>query len=99
MRQFDVYRPIGDGPLLLILQAEAVNSFSIVVAAPLYPADDWQDPVRHLQPRFAIDGQDFILATNYLAAVSRTQFGSVLTSLEPHRATILSALDFLFTGI
>jgi toxin CcdB len=99
MRQFDVHLPDGGGPLLLVLQAEAVSPFSIVVAAPLYAADDWHDPVRHLQPRLAIDGQDFILATNYLAAVPRSQFGAVLTSLEQHRATILAALDFLYTGI
>lgn len=99
MRQFDVHLPVGGGPLLLVLQAEAVSPFSIVVAAPLYPADDWHDPVRHLQPRLVIGDKDFILATNYLAAVPRSQFGTVLTSLEQHRATILAALDFLFTGI
>ena len=99
MRRFDVHLSTGGGPLLLVLQADTVNPFSIVVVAPLYPADDWHDPVRHLQPRLAIDGKDFILATNYLAAVPRTQLGAALSSLEHHRATILSALDFLFTGI
>lgn len=48
MRQFDVHRPNGDGPLLPVPQAEAVNRFP---------------------------------------------------SSSPHRATILAALDFLFTGI
>lgn len=100
MRQFDVHRPLsGTGPHLLVLQADVVNHFNVVVAAPLYPAEEWERPMRYLQPCFDIDGERFVLATNLLAAVPRSQFGSRVGSLEEHRADLLAALDFLFTGI
>lgn len=100
MRQFDVHQPAnGRGPLMVVLQADAVGGFNVVVAAPLYPVEDWEKPTRHLQPCLTIDGTPFVLATNHLAAVPRSQFGERVASLENHRPAILAALDFLFTGI
>ncbi|CAA7616269.1 CcdB family protein [Magnetospirillum sp. UT-4] len=98
MRQFDVYRP-RSGPHLLILQDDSINHFNAVVAAPLYPADDWERPMRHLQPIFDLDGQSYVLVTNLLAAIPRAHFTDCVHSLESHRDEIIAALDFLFTGI
>lgn len=100
MHQLDVHRSAnGEGPYLLVLQADTANHFNVVVAAPLYPADNWEKPTRHLQPCFRIGGERFVLATNLLAAIPRSQFGDRVCSLDAHRADILDALDFLFTGI
>ncbi|MGE5477647.1 MAG: CcdB family protein [Bacteroidales bacterium] len=100
MRQFDVHRPAsGKGPLLLVLQADEVNHFNAVVAAPLYSATEWDKPTRHLQPCVLVAGERYVLAPNLLAAIPRAHFGDRVESLVEHRADILAALDFLFTGI
>jgi len=100
MRQFDIYRPVsGNGPFLLVLQADAVNQFNVVVAAPLYPAQTWERPTRHLQPSFDVLGARYVLATNHLAAIPRAHFGDLVGSLDDHRSDIVDALNFLFTGI
>lgn len=100
MRQFDIHRSAdGRGPYLLVLQADVVNHFNVVVAAPLYPAHAWEKPTRHLQPSFEVLGERFVLATNHLAAIPRAHLGDLIGSLDEHRSDILDALDFLFTGI
>jgi toxin CcdB len=99
MRQFDVFRSLAGGPLLLVLQADALGEFNVVVTAPLYQADEWQKPTRHLQPVFQVGDQNWVLVTNHLAAIPRSQLGERVTSLAEHRNDIIAALDFLFTGI
>lgn len=100
MRQFDIHRSADSrGPYLLVMQADVVNHFNVVVAAPLYPAHAWEKPTRHLQPSFEFLGEQYVLVTNHMAAVPRQQFGEVVASLDEHRSDILAALDFLFTGI
>lgn len=100
MGQLDVHeRADGAGPLLIILQADAVQVLNVVVAAPLYPDSEWKNAARHLHPRFDIDGRGYVLVTNHLAAVPVETIGRKIASLADHRFDIINALDFLFTGI
>lgn len=100
MRQFDVFRSANPGgPLLVVLQADELSHFNVVVSAPLYPAAQWEQPARHLQPVVAVAGAAMVLATNHLAAVPRATFGEYVASLAAYRTDIVAALDFLFTGI
>ena len=100
MRQFDVFRSIHPGgPLLVVLQADELSPFNVVVSAPLYPAAQWEKPTLHLQPVMTVAGEAMVLVTNHLAAVPRAAFGAYVASLADHRTDIIGALDFLFTGV
>jgi toxin CcdB len=100
MRQFDVFRPMGGaGPLLLVLQADELSPFNVVVAAPLYRADEWEQPTRDLQPVLDVAGEEMVLVTNHLAAIPCNRLGTRVGSLADRRHDIIAALDFLFTGI
>lgn len=100
MRQFDVFRPAHPGgPLLVVLQADELSHFNVVVSAPLYPVAQWEKPTRHLQPVMIVAGEAMVLATNHLAAVPRAILGEYVASLAEHRTEIIGALDFLFTGV
>ncbi|PIW46612.1 MAG: plasmid maintenance protein CcdB [Zetaproteobacteria bacterium CG12_big_fil_rev_8_21_14_0_65_54_13] len=104
MAQFDVYRnPNPDTntfiPYLLDVQADLLDVLATRVVAPLHTPESIAKPLRHLNPVLDIDGENFVLSTAELAAVSAGILGKPTGSVRSYRDEIIAALDFLFTGI
>lgn len=104
MGQFSVHRNPApeDGepaPYLLVVQHDLLADLATVVVAPLIDDRVFGTPARILNPVFVVEDRRVVLSIAELAGVSRNTLGEKVTTLEPEREAILSALDLLFTGI
>ena len=104
MAQFDVYRNTNKKtslhiPYLLDVQANLLDQLVTRAVIPLLDAAYFGKAAEHLNPLFKIEGNDVIMSTAELAGIPNSLLSEKISSLQEHRNTIISALDFLFTGI
>jgi toxin CcdB len=96
--RFDVYRnPAGDG-YLLDLQSDLVSGLNTRVVAPLLPLVDAPRPADRLNPVFDIADSQFVMATQFMAAVPTSELRESAGSLAEQHDAIMNALDMIFTG-
>jgi len=103
MAQFDVYENQSPEtkaaiPYLLDVQADLLDSLSTRVVVPLITVAAMGKAAKHLNPQFRIRRITVIMSTAELAGVHMNVLGDKVSSLKEHRAEIIAALDFLFTG-
>ena len=98
MARFAVYKnPDGQG-YLLNLQADINSHFATRVVAPLLPVQEVPFPAATLNPVFEIEGAQFVMATQGMAAVPLAILKHPVSSLEHRRTEIVAAVDFMFQG-
>jgi toxin CcdB len=98
MSRFAVYaEPDGDG-YLLDVQADALGGLNTRMVIPLLPATRAPLPARTLNPVFRIGTVDYVLATQYLAAVPARILQHSPVSLSHRRGEIVAAIDLLLQG-
>jgi toxin CcdB len=104
MSQFDVYpnpNPSSRArvPYLVALPSDLLGSFDATVVAPLrLKTDAFVIPVLHLNPVMHIDGEEYFLRPQELAAIATRSLKHPVTNLSAQRDEIIAALDLLFTG-
>jgi len=97
--RFDLFRrPRGAPGYLLQVQSDFLDRLETRVVAPLLPPDAVPRPIRDLHPRFEIEGQPFLMATQLLGAIPRRELGPAVGSLAAQQDDITRALDVLITG-
>ncbi|MFQ5344370.1 MAG: CcdB family protein [Mariprofundus sp.] len=104
MAQFDLYRnpnPETNAfiPYLLDVQADLLDILGTRVVIPLHTLESLSKPLRHLNPVLEVDGEKLVLSTVELAGVSVAILGEPAGNVRSHRDDIITALDFVFTGI
>lgn len=104
MAQFDLYRNPNPEtnksiPYLLDVQVDLLDVLSTRVVVPLHTLKSIPKPMRHLNPIFEFDGENYVLSTAELAAVPKSLLGEALGNMQSDRDDIIAALDFVFTGI
>lgn len=105
MPQFAVHRNRNQAtkarfPLLLDVQSDLLAPLATRVVVPLTPAGTAQrSAMDTLTPTCRVDGKDYLMMTPQLAAISVRELGPAVDDLSSQRATMLAALDMLFTGI
>jgi toxin CcdB len=103
MTQFDVVanpfpRSRDRQPFLVTLQSGLLaRTLDTVVVAPLEPAATGSFAEK-LNPRVAVDGNDFVIITQELVTVRKNVLGPSHGSVMADRDKIIAALDLLFTG-
>ncbi len=98
MARFAVYaEPEGDG-YLLDVQADALEHLNTRVVVPLLPAKRAPQPAATLNPVFRIGTVDYVMATQYMAAVPARILQHSPFSLAPRRDEIVAAVDLLLQG-
>ncbi|MDA9009142.1 CcdB family protein [Alphaproteobacteria bacterium] len=98
MAKFDVYaNPSGFG-YLVDLQADVFEAMRSRVVAPLMPIDTFEVVSERLNPKFVIDGEEFVLLTQAAAAVDVMILKQPISSLSDQFWEITNALDMLFQG-
>ena len=97
MAQFDLYR-LTCGELVLACQADTASGFDTRFVVPLFDPDLVPKPAKGLHPRFMVDGEDRLMATQLASAIEQREIAKVVLSQAGHRNTILNALDFLITA-
>lgn len=102
MAQFDVYRNPRRGPhvLLLDVQADVLARLATRAVVPLMTLKRYgAKPISRLNPTAKVEGVDYILLVQELAAIPATALGVKVTSLAGRRTDIVAALDLVLTGI
>lgn len=98
MARFDVFENKGGAGFLLDVQSDLLSGLNTRVVVPLLPKATAPSPAQRLNPVFNIEGQEVVMATQYLAAVSESELRSGVGSLVEQQNEISAALDMLFLG-
>lgn len=98
MARFDVFENKGGAGFLLDVQSDLLSGLNTRVVVPLLPKATAPSPAQRLNPVFNIEGQEVVMATQYLAAVSEGELRSGVGSLVEQQNEISAALDMLFLG-
>lgn len=102
MAQFDVHRNPKRGafPLLLDVQTDLLASLATRVVVPMTKIDRRAPkPITRLNPTATVDGVEYSLVFQELAAIPKSALGEHVASLASRRSELLTAWDLLFTGI
>lgn len=98
MSRFAVYPLKGSGQLVVDVQSDHLAELLSVVVVPLRLQSDYQAEPTRLNPAVEVNGKAYILLATDLSSISRRHLASPVGSLEPQRAVVVDALDFLFQG-
>jgi toxin CcdB len=98
MARFQVYRMRQGEMLAVDLQADMLSNLPSRVMAPLYRVQDMPWAMARLNPRFNIDGDAYVMATQRMASLPLVDVGPVIAYLSSRADDITAALDFLFQG-
>ena len=101
MAQYDFYEYVGRNQsvaYLLDLQSDLLRELATRVVVPLVPLHAFGPPLKKLNPVMSIGGIDHVMATSELAGMPTKNLGRRAGSLDIHRHSIKSAIDFLQDG-
>lgn len=98
MPQYGVYRnPEGNG-YVLDVQAGVNSHFNTRIVVPLLPVDIAPKPAKTLNPLFELDGVQYSMVTQYMAAMPVKVLKDKLFNVTERRAEIVAAIDLLLQG-
>lgn len=98
MAKYDVH-PLGSSAgLVLDVQAELLDHLNTRVVVPLIAKHAAPRPASRLNPLFTINGEPYVLVTQFLAAVQTSELQAPVANLNDSFAEITAALDFVFQG-
>lgn len=99
MARFSIYgNPEGQG-FLLDVQANLLRHLNTRMVVPLLPAANAPAPAQTLNPLFEIHGAQYVMATQYMAAIPSKMLKEPIQSAADRAFEIASALDCLFQGV
>ncbi|PVB60391.1 CcdB family protein [Labrenzia sp. 011] len=98
MARNHLYRLEPGNVLVLDVQADILDTLNTRVVVPLLPKSDAPTPARFLNPVFTIDGEAYVMVTQFLAAVSAKQLSEPVGDLAECFPEITRALDTLLQG-
>lgn len=98
MARFHVYRLKSGNALAIDLQANLLDDLPSRVMVPLHPVQELSWSISRLNPRFPIEGEIYVMATQRMASIPTTELGKAIADLSDKSDIITGALDFLFQG-
>ena len=102
MPQFDVFKNPRGGvyALLLDVQADVLAGLATRVVVPLTTLKRYGNkPITRLNPTALIDGTEYVLVFQEMAAIPAASLGAPVMSLAPRRSELIAAVDLIFTGV
>jgi toxin CcdB len=105
MAQFTVFRNKNPQtrsavPFLLDVQNDLLDDLETRVVVPLCPASAMKGKIlRALTPVLEIEEERFVMLTPQMAGIPKSELGAPVTRVEQYRFEIISAIDFLLTGV
>jgi toxin CcdB len=96
--RYDIFANGGGPGYLLNVQSDLLDRLHTRVVVPLLPAHEAPAAATRLNPLFVIGGANYIMVTQFLAAVPVTSLSEPAGNLMPHHDSIVAALDMLFQG-
>ncbi len=98
MARFHVYRLKSGNVLAIDLQANLLDDLPSRVMVPLHPVQELSWSISRLNPRFAIEDEIYVMATQRMASIPTTEIARAIADLSGKSDAITGALDFLFQG-
>lgn len=98
MAQFDVWRTEA-GDLVVDCQSDLLTHLNTRFVAPLLRADTFEVVARRLNPLFTVEGAEYVMYTQFAAAVPASLLDERVTNLDDCSFAITGALDVLLTGV
>lgn len=98
MAKYDVYAAASVAGLVLDVQADILELLNTRIVIPLMPLLSAPKPAARLNPIFEINGEQYVMATQFASAVPLGELGKPVANLEPRFEEITVALDMLFQG-
>ncbi|MFC0269211.1 CcdB family protein [Kushneria aurantia] len=98
MARFDLLENEGGSGYLLDVQADILSGLNTRVVVPLLPKSSAPSPAQRLNPVFSIEGQELVMATQFMAAVPEGELRSCVGNLADQQDDISGALEMLFLG-
>jgi toxin CcdB len=98
LAQYDVYANKGGAGYLLDVQSDLLNQLKTRVVVPLMPQASAPMPMRRLNPVIVVSGTNYIVATQFLAAVPISELDTPITNATDQHDAIRAALDMVFIG-
>ena len=105
MAQYHIYENLNQNskklyPYLVDVQASILTDLETRIVIPLIVKEMFgKEVIRNLNPVIAIKKKKYILITQQMAGIPNKQIGSLICECLSERQEILSAIDFLITGI
>lgn len=98
MARFDIFQNESGAGYLLDVQSDLLSGLNTRVVVPLLPKSSAPSPAQRLNPVFEVDGQEVLMATQFMAAVPEGELRVDVGSLAERQHEIAAALDMLFLG-
>ena len=105
MSQFTVYANTNAKtkktfPYLLDIQSDLLDGLQTTVVIPLCKASQLKDQIiTKLCPIVEINGEKFVVMSQQLAGIERSQLGKAIINLSENRAQFIAAIDFMILGV
>ena len=105
MAQFAVYKnknavTRARFPLLLDIQSDLLDPLATRVVVPLAPMGPARArSMQTLTPSIRVEGKEYVMVTPQLAGIATSELGPVVADASSSRLAIISALDFLISGV
>lgn len=94
-----MHRLKSGSSLVVDCQSDLLQQLNTRLVAPLIPLTVAPPPARCLNPVFMVAGEEHVMATQFAAAVRRSELGDVVTSLRDRSFEITGAIDVLISGV
>jgi toxin CcdB len=105
MPQFHLYKNANKAtqknyPYLLGIQSNLLSDLRTTVVIPLMPKRlAVNHTISKLNPVIRIKSENFTVMTQNLAGIDRNALGEMVCDLGQYRSEIVSAIDFVLSGI
>lgn len=91
---------LQSGDMLVVdCQSDLLAQLNTRLVVPLLSREDAPGEMARLNPTVAIDGREYVVATQLAAAVLQRELGDALVSLQDRAFDIVGALDVLIGGV
>lgn len=97
MAKYDVYSNPGGG-YVLDVQADLLDELKTRIVIPLIIKALAPIPAKQLNPSFEIEGGEYVLVTQFMAAIPVSVLKNPVTNLSNSHDEIVSAVDMAFHG-
>lgn len=98
MQALTVHALKGTTRRVVVLQYSGLDTGASILVAPLFPASDLPE-LQGVTPRVDLDGEDYLIAVQLLAAIQRKDLGPAERTLAQHEYAVANAINRLFFGI
>jgi toxin CcdB len=105
MAQFGIYQNRNAAtaklyPYVIDLQTDLLSALKTTVVAPVCAAQAYAGQrLKDLCPQIDIGGEPHLVLIHQLAGVDRAVLGRDCGSATQHRSALISAIDFLLSGV